>query len=177
MRKGIVVAVSVLSLIVATATLARQQVNGSPGGSRQVRGGVTDAGVRSLAALRSEVAKRRADVELMELEHEIDKNVLAESLKREKEFESEDQRSTKAAAAVTEATMLAASFGKLGDFKKEFGDDAALQRQAEANLKEHADSIRGANDRKKKEFAKRTAELNERRLELADLEKQLANFK
>ena len=93
------------------------------------------------AKLRAQVAKLRADVELLDLEHEADKAVVVSVLREERDYESESARVDKAKEAVSEANMTAASLGKLREFQKEFGDEKAMQAQAEKELKEKADAF------------------------------------
>ncbi len=123
------------------------------------------------AKLRGQVARLRADVELLDLEHEADKAVVVSVLKEERDSESESGRVAKAKEAVSEAALMAASMGKLEEFQKEFGDEKALQARAEKELKEKAESIRAEGQLKKQTFVRRATELAEKRLELAEVEK------
>ena len=160
MRKRIISAAVVLALGIVGIALA-QQPGPQPKDHASER-----------AKLRAQVAKLRADVELLDLEHEADKAVVVSVLREERDYESESARVDKAKEAVSEANMTAASLGKLREFQKEFGDEKAMQAQAEKELKEKAERIRVEGQLKKQAFVRRAAELAEKRLELAEVEKQ-----
>jgi hypothetical protein len=160
MRKRIISAAVVLGLGMVGIALAQQA-------GQQPKDHVSER-----EKLRAQVAKLRAEVELLDLEHQADKAVVVSVLKEERDSESESGRVDKAREAVSEATMMAASLGKLEEFKKEFGDEKAMQASAEKELKEKAESNRAEGQLKKQVFVRRATELAEKRLELAEVEKQ-----
>jgi chemotaxis response regulator CheB len=164
-------------LAVVGVTLARQQPGDPAKHNQKQREGQAQSVLETSAALRSQVAKLRAEVELLELEHEVDKAILFEALKKQGHSDSSVERTTKAREAVNRLTMEAASWGKLDEFKKEFGDEKGLESEIEKDLKEQAERDRSDNDRKRKTFIREATELNEKRLTLVELERQIANVK
>ncbi|GAC1468001.1 MAG: hypothetical protein NVSMB9_10200 [Isosphaeraceae bacterium] len=167
MRKRIITAAVILGLGVVGVTLAQQN-----GEQPAHIGEAPKNQAPDKAKLRAQVAKLRAEVEVLELEHEADKEVLVALLKEERNSESESGRADQARQDVSEATMLAARLGSLEEFRKEVGDEKALQAEAEKELKQKAEHVRAEGDRKKQAFVKRAAELSEKRLELAEAEKR-----
>jgi hypothetical protein len=165
MRKRIISAAVVLGLGIGGISLAQQA-------GQQPKDQVSER-----AKLRAQVAKLQAEVELLDLEHQADKDVVVSVLKEERDFESESSRFAKAREAVGEATMMAASVGKLEEFKKEFGDEKAMQARMEKELKEKAESIRAEGQLKKQAFVRQATELAEKRLALAEVEKQYNDAK
>ncbi len=80
MRLRFTLAASVMGLAVAGVTLARQQ----PGDSSQARvqgNGPVPAALGNVRQLRAQVAELRAEVELADIEHEVDKAMLSEMMK------------------------------------------------------------------------------------------------
>jgi len=174
MRIRVVVAVFALSLAVAAVALARQQTGTPAKQNQEERDSKAQAGPQAAPALRSRVAKLRAEVELLEIEHEVDRTLLFEALKSQG-LNPAAKLTAEGMEQVTQLTMIAARMGKLAELKEKFGDDKAIQSQIEKEARELAESDRIANERKKKAFVSQTTELNERRLALAELEKQLVN--
>jgi hypothetical protein len=174
MRIRVTLAVFALSLAVVTVTLARQQPGVPAKQNQDERDGQAHAGLQTAAALRSQVAKLRAQVELMEIEHEVDRTLLFEALKAQG-LDPAGKLAAEGKEQASQMTLMAASMGKLTDFKKKFGDDKAIQSQIEKEAQELAEVHRTANARKKEAFLRQTTELNEKRLALAELEKQLLN--
>lgn len=175
MRIRVVITVVVLGLAVVTMTLARQQTGNAPKHNQEQRNEKPQPGLGAAAALRAQVAKLRAEVELLELEHEVDRAHLLDLLKEQRHSDSE--RAAKVREEVGNLKTMAVSIGKLDEFQKEFGDEKTLQSQVEKEMKEQAERGRADSDRKKKAFVSQATELNEKRLALAELEKQLANVK
>ena len=82
MRLRVTLAAVVLGLAVASASLARQQPGDSP---RPVRGqgnAPPQAALGNLGQLRAQVAQLRAEVELGEIEHEVNKGMLSLMMKQ-----------------------------------------------------------------------------------------------
>jgi hypothetical protein len=80
MRLRIMLAAAVMGLAVAGVTLARQQ----PGDSSQARvqgNGAVPAAPGNVPQLRAQVAELRAEVELGDIQHEVDKAMLSEMMK------------------------------------------------------------------------------------------------
>jgi hypothetical protein len=175
MGMRVILAVFLLGLAVVMATFAGQ--TGSTRRNQQQPDGKAQPGLAIATALRSQVAKLRAEVELLELEHKAERAVLMDLLKEQGRSDSDASRAVKASEAIGQLRILAASMGKLDQFEKESGDEKAMQSKAEEELKTRAESNRIANDRKKQVFLRQAIELNEKRLALAELEKQLANVK
>jgi hypothetical protein len=177
MGMRVILAVVVLGLAVVTVTLAGQQTGDSTKRDQEQRDGQAQPGLSTATALRTQVARLRAEVELLELEHEVGRALLLDLLKEQGHTDSDSQRAVKAKEAVSQLRTMAAFMGKLDEFQEQFGDEKAMQSQAQEEMKTQAESNRAANDRRKKAFVRQAIELNEKRFALADLEKQLANVK
>ncbi len=174
MRIRVTLAVFALSLAVVTVTLARQQSGVPSKENQQERIGKAEGGRQTAAALRSHVAKLRAEVELLEIEHDANKALLLQSLK-DQGLDPAAKLAAEGTKQATDMQMFAARMGKLTEFKNEVGDDKAIQSQIEKGAQELAASQSAIIERAKKVFVSQTTELNEKRLELAELEKQLLN--
>jgi hypothetical protein len=173
----VILVAGVLGLTVVTVTLARQQPGDPAKLDQKLPDGQPQAGLATAAALRAQVATLRAQVELLELEHEVNKTVLLEALKVQRQAGSEAERAAMA-TEMTSALLRAARLGKtFDDFRQQFGDENGMQREAEKAVKEQADKDRADNDGKKKEFVRQATELHEKKFALVDLEKQLGNLK
>ena len=116
-------------------------------------------------------------MELLELEHDVNKTVLLEALKEQWHGDSETEQADKTTEKAVTTMMYAARYGKLDELKQELGDEKGIQREAEKEVKQEAEKRHAENDRKKKEFVRRATELHEKRFALVDLEKQLGNLK
>jgi hypothetical protein len=174
MKIRVVLAAVVLGLAVVTVTLAQQQAGDAVKRYQDRRPGLRPGPTMTL---RDQVAKLRAEVELLELEHDVDRAHLSDLLKEQRHSDSIAERTAKAKEGVNNAITMAASIGKLDEIKKEFGDEKAMQSLAEKELKELAERGRTDIERKKKAFLSQATELNGKRLALAELEKQLASVK
>jgi len=124
---------------------------------------------REKRTLRAELAKLRAEVELLQLEHESDVDFLKKLMEEMKNSEAMESVKGSAKSRLAE---FGASLGKkvddkdLQDFDKTFAADELT-----------AKAIRPFFDSLKKDFVKKTAELNEKRLDLADLETRYTTAK
>jgi hypothetical protein len=164
----------VLALGIVGITLAQQ-------GGEKMKQQATDR-----AKLRSQVANLRAEVEVLQLEHDADSDILKKLMVDMKNLESME-----AAKAHMKEQMGALLEGPMKEQME------ALKRQTEAlkadtkgltptveealplgfnemfNLNEATAKVgRPVLDRLKKQFVQKAAELNEKRLELSELEKR-----
>jgi hypothetical protein len=168
MRKRIIAAAVVMGLGMMGLALAQQ-------GSQQPKDQASEK-----AKLRTQVVKLRLEIELLQLDHDAARDILIACLKQVNQ--PEGLRSGQPGPMVTmDFNMLgmAALMGNAEAQKKaeravEKGEDAwaALQKAMEEAEKEQTDRIRAYIGSKRKEFAKQAAELADKRLELADLEKR-----
>jgi hypothetical protein len=106
---------------------------------------------------RAELVTLRADVELMELEHEADRAALLELLKATRQADM--TRKIIEATAQPGSTLVAETEapGLAGKIKVGFDQKAN-------------DALRAYTDRKKDEFLRRSKELHEKKISLADAE-------
>jgi hypothetical protein len=178
MRMRIITAAVVVGLGLVGITLAQE--SGKP----------TKLQTSDKANLRAQVAKLRAEIELLQLEHEVDRDSLKElmvDLKRidtleagkgamkaemeaflkgpmKEQVEALKKQMESLKTTLNKAEMPAAA-AALPDFEKEInnmlGDDEAAARVA-----------RPVVERLKKEFIQKATRLNEKRLELAEVEKR-----
>lgn len=177
MRTRAILILGFLGLTVATATLARQQPGDLARPDQEDQGEHHQPGMASVAALRARVAKLRAEVELLELEHEANKTDLLEALKGQRHADSAPEQAVKATEKAVATMAAAISVGKLDEIKKELGGEEGIQRAAEKEVREQAERGQAENDRKKKAFLRQATELHEKKFSLADLERQLSNPK
>jgi hypothetical protein len=157
--RGIAVSV-VLSLVVAGITSA-QHTGEQPKGQAAER-----------TKLRVQVVKLRVDIELLELEHEATRAEILEMTKDIRNSESEGPEGLKGMAlgllSLTDGEALAKHVEKKGaDGVVKQVDKAVKDAQ-----KETLNQIKASREDKKKDYAKQAAELAEKRLELAGLEKR-----
>jgi hypothetical protein len=165
MRKRIIPAAVVLGLGIVGIALA-QQAGQQPENREDVR-----------AKQRAQVARLRAEVELLELEHEADRAALSDELQNERKAERIADDDGKVREIASEMRLAASSVGKLKDFEKEVGDGKTAEAKVQEELRQAVATARSKNGRRKREFVLRTAELNEKRLELADAEKRFTEVK
>lgn len=170
----ILIVLATIAFVAVTTTLARQQPGGAP---QPTEGQRTNMAGAAVADLRAKVARLRAEIELLELEHEVDKAKLFEMLKDQRQTESDSDRGKKARGAANEVLWAFASFGKLDEAEEKFGDESTLAKRLEQQFKEQDEKRKGEREQKKKGFLTQSTELNEKRLALADLERQLADIK
>ena len=85
------------------------------------------------------MAKLRAEVELLELEHEANKTDLLKALKGQRHADSAAEQAVKATEKAVATMMAAARTGQLDEIKKQFGDEEGIQRLAEKEVKEQAE--------------------------------------
>jgi hypothetical protein len=173
MRIRVVLAGVVLGLAVVTLTLAQQQTSDAPRQDKRKPNGTAQPGVGAVAALRTQVAQLRAEVELLELEHEADKALLFDLLKELGRVDSPAQ----ARDELNKVTIALANTGYLDEITKKSGDEKAMRSRLEKDLKDLVETHRADSNRMKKAFVLQATELNEKKFALAELEKQLANVK
>jgi hypothetical protein len=163
----------VLGTVLVTVALARQQLV-DPAKHNQARSVEPARDQHDTASgLRAQVAELRAEVELMELEHEADKAVLLETLKEDRRLESDDYREGK----VDQTIKKIAEFGGLGELMGKTGDYKAAVRTVDDEFKKAIDKDRGRIRRWKQAFVNQAINLNEKKLALAELEKDLLKAK
>ncbi len=160
MRMRIISATIILGLGIVGITLAQQA-----GEERR----------SEKAKLRSQVARLRAEVELRQIEHDVDADILKKlmtdlrnlgGLEALKAPVEEQLKSVTAQRAPNVGLPTPPGFE---EFNKQFQEEA----KAEAQVKElMVKAARPLLDRLKKEFVQKAAELNEKRLELAEAEKR-----
>ena len=132
---------------------------------------------REKSKLRAELATLRAEVELLELEHEADRPVLSEMIKEARQFDSELGKSALVDAGLMEK-MRATALSSAGDASEKLQkmQTPEGEKSARSEIEKTVNGVvQGAKadiERRKKEFLKRTTELNLKRLELADAEKR-----
>lgn len=125
------------------------------------------------ATLRGQVARLRAEVELLQTEHDVDRDLLKKLMTDVKNLEglasvkasAEPQLKSMPAQAPPEV-LQGMPFGEA--IAKRLQEDAKAE---DALLDATAKLSRPLLDRLKKEFVKKAAELDEKRLELAEVEK------
>lgn len=153
MRKRILALGVVVGLGAVTIALAQQS-----GPSQQVPAGRD--------ALRAQVAKLRAEVELLQLEHDADVGILKPL--------TVDMRSIGAMEEGRPHILreLQAFRTKAGAGEDVGSDEGELNKEMDVN-KATADAIRPIYERLRKAFLRETAELNQKKLELVELERKL----
>ena len=177
MKRGIITAAVVLGLGGVTFALARQVTTSSkpqppqavPSSAQSCNSGESDP-----SKLHARVAKLRAEVELLQLEHDAIKAMLSDRIqgveKANAEITGELDQSRVAAFYMR---MGAESVGKAIEFdQKARVDRAAVEKATEkatATAGEFQTSLKG----KKEEFLRLTTELNEKKIELVELEIKL----
>lgn len=121
--------------------------------------------------LRGQVARLRAEVELLQTEHDVDRDLLKKLMHDVKNLEglasvkaSEELKSMPAQAPPE--VLQGLPFGEA--VAKRLQEDAKAE---DAVMDATAKLTRTLLDRLKKEFVKKTVDLNEKRLELAEVEK------
>lgn len=164
MRKRIISAAVVLGLGIVGITVAQQTSD------------LRKDGASEKAKLRVQVAKLRAEVEALQLEHDVDADFFKKLMTDVKNLDGmealkgpmkEQLKALKDAMAKQEpgqptgALLLPMPSLDGANFDKMFGLDEATAKVARPLL-----------DAKKKDFAKQAADLAEKRLELAEAEKR-----
>ena len=184
MRIRVVRAIGVLILVSATVTLARQQSGVQRGGQPAEK-----------ANLRSRVIKINADLDLLQLEHEADKAHMLGVMKALRDFEAMSEKQ------LIEATNLSMFF-HIQDGAREVAREEALRKKLEAARPGELDRVSQEIDRereegkkqdikntinsqvnaakayiesRKKEYLRRAADIADKRIELAEAEKQFNN--
>jgi hypothetical protein len=172
MRTRIAMAAFLLALGFASITAARQ---GADGARPQVP-------ADSKAALRPKLARLRAEVELLQIEHEVEVAILKDLIKDLKGLEM-----LKNAENSREGAILVGELRKQGEglqpvfpalpagFAEQFKKQAEGREKAKALVDEATLRFaRIAYDDLKKGFIERSTALNERQLELLDLEQRMS---
>jgi hypothetical protein len=163
MRMRIISAGIVLGLGIVGITLAQQS-------GEQPKERRTDR-----AKLRVQVAKLRAEVEVLQLEHDADSDFLKKLMIDMKNFDTMEAAKgpMKEQVEALKASMGGQMLGAPGalpipqdEFNKMFSADEATAKVARPVL-----------ERLKKEFVQKATELNEKRLELVDVEKRYSEAK
>jgi len=157
MRWRIALAAAVLGLAVASVTLARQQTGNPP--QRRPGNAQAPAAFPNANPLRAQVAELRAEVELSEIEHGVDKAVLSEMMKEA------EQAQWKEAAKPLQPTD--STGGRTADHQA-----AALRKDEQ---KDRIDLLRAEVEQRKVTFRRRAIKLHAMKFALADLEERLAN--
>ncbi|MDR3622401.1 MAG: hypothetical protein P4L85_23830 [Paludisphaera borealis] len=174
MRIRILSAAACLSLVLLGAGLAQQvgpgpvtktedRPNADPPSSDPARKPTPDDAPQ-LASLRSQLVRLRAEVELLELEHEADVDHL-------KAIATDVRNSNDLEKLKSIMSSFVPEFEKLNGSKIA---PSVLKEQDAENLvnSSAARILREEYDKMKKEFLRTTAELNEKKLQLIDLEKR-----
>ena len=161
MRMRIISAAVVLGMGIVGITLAQQK--GEEGGNGKAR-------------LRAQVAKLRADVELRQLEHEVEADILKKLMTDMKNLDGME-----ALKGPMEAQLKALMDGVKKQLAGRSGIPSPFLQggmgDQEFNMQSKLDEAtakvaRPLLDAKKKEFVQKASELNEKRLELAEVEKR-----
>jgi hypothetical protein len=158
MRSRITLAAVVLGLAVAGVTLARQQ----PGDSLRGRGqgnGPVPAALENASQLRVQVAELRAEVELGEIQHDVDKAMLTEMMK-----EVEQAQWKEASKPIQQADSN-------GGRTVENQDSAVRGHQQKDRIGIVEAEVRHMKER----FRERAIKLHGMKFALADHEERLAN--
>jgi Cu2+-containing amine oxidase len=159
MRLRITLATVVLGLAAASVTMARQQTGHSPQRGQGNGQAQVPAAVSGSRQLRAQVAGLRAEVELGEIEHEVDKVTLSEMMKEV------EQSQWKETAKPTEPADPAGG-RTAGHPLTALGKD---EQKVRINL------LRAEVEQKRERFRERAIKLHEMKFALADLEERLAN--
>jgi hypothetical protein len=172
MRIKITLAAALLALGFATITAARQ--------GPEVR--KDQAPADSKAALRPKLARLRAEVELMQLEHEADVSILKDLVKDLKNLElmKNAQNSKELAPLLDELRKQGEGVSPIlpaipAGFAEQVKQQAENQEKAKALVDDATLKLaRIAYDDFKKGFVDRATALNEKQLELLDLEQRMS---
>jgi hypothetical protein len=172
MRIKITLAAVLLALGFATITTARQ---GAEGARNPAPG-------ESKASLRPKLARLRAEVELMQLEHEADVSILKDLVKDLKNLEmmKNAQNSRELAPLLDELRKQGEGLQPIlpaipARFAEQFKHQAENEEKAKALVDEATLKLgRVAYDDFKKGFVERSTALNEKQLELLDLEQRMS---
>jgi hypothetical protein len=167
----------VLGLSIAGITLAQQ----------------TGQQPKDQAKLRAQVVKLRVDIELLELEHDADRAHLKEMMKGMREYESKSPEEVRRGVemytnlfsgedirrreAREEALKKKLDNARPEDFNRVFEEvsrerEEGRRRDIDETIKKRTDDAKALIDRKRKEFARQAAELADKRLELAEVERR-----
>ena len=157
MRLRITLAAAVLGLAVASVTLARQQTGNSP--QRRPGNAQAPAAFPNVNPLRAQVAELRAEVELSEIEHGVDKTVLSEMMKEAEQAQWKEASKPIQAADSTGGRTAGHQVTALGNSEQKDG----------INL------LRAEVEQRREKFRERAIKLHEMKFALADLEERLAN--
>ncbi len=157
MRLRIILPTVVLGLAVAGVTLARQQAGES---SQRVQGnGHLPAAIENARFLRAQVAELRAEVELGEIQHDVDKAMLSEMMK-----EVEQAHWKEASKPIQQSDP---NGGRTAE-----NPDAAGRGQKQ---RDGIGIVEAEVQRMKERYRERAVKLHGMKFALADLEERLAN--
>ncbi len=177
MKRHFITAAAVLGLGAVTIAVAQPGPDRSqPPSSRTIPPGdqACDGGQADRASLHARVAKLRAEVELLQLQHDAIKATLSDRLQGVEKANAEitgDLDQTQVAASYMR--MGAESVGKAAEFdQKAQADRAELQKELE-NATAKASENRTSLNTKKEEFVRLTTDLNRKKIELVELEVKL----
>jgi hypothetical protein len=121
------------------------------------------------AKLRAQVINLRVDIELLELEHDADRADLLEIMKGIRMSESKSPEELQ--EAVLGSLLLTEDPKSLGKpVEKE--REKEMQNLVNEAIKKRTVEMKALGDRKRKDYAKQAAELAEKRLDLAEVEKR-----
>ena len=173
MRRRIITAAVVLGLGVVTFALAQpgtdtaktQSTRAVPPSDQACEGGQTDR-----TMLHARVAKLRAEVELLQLEHDATKALLADRLKAVVVANTETIGEIDEFKIVScYMRMGAEKVGKAPEFDKAIREDRAAMERAIEKAREIPTEL----ERKKAAFLRLSIELNQKKIELVELETKL----
>ncbi len=176
MNKPIIAAAVVLGLGVAAIALAQ-------GDGDRHRQQSPDR-----ARLRSQVVKLRVDIEVLQLDHDADREIIVawmKSMRPAEGMRSADPDGTgfglSLGMMMLEAKASAGDAGAVKEMEKlgegSAGDSDAYRKALARSAKKQEDGILAYIARKRKDYAKQAAELADKRLELAEVEKQYTESK
>lgn len=171
MKMRAILPMAVLSVGLATMTLAKPQTGVQPAQPVSAR-----------LKLRPELARLRAEIELLEIEHEAKRSHLLESLKEVGKIASNSGQSALVDVAILEQLKALAmsgaedSLAKLQKLQTPEGE-TSMRKEIEKGVKDEVKGTLADIDRLKRDFVKRTTELNMRRLDLAEVEKRYSAAK
>jgi hypothetical protein len=173
MKKHVITAVAVLGLGAVTIAVAQpgnktstaQSTRTIPPPDQACEGVDTDRD-----RLHARVAKLRAEVELLQIEHDATKALLSDRLKAVVVANAETIGEIDELRIVTYYMRMGAEkVGKAAEFDKAVHEDRATIDQAITKAREIPTEL----DRKKQEFLRLSTALNQKKIELVELETKL----
>jgi homoserine dehydrogenase len=158
MRMRIISVAVVLGLGIVGSTLARQ-IGEQPKAQASER-----------AKLRAQVVKLRVDIELLEFEHDAARAEILEITKSIRALESEGVQEQMKQLAFSQLTLTADSETLKNMSGKE--NEKKMEDAFKSTFKDEVVNTKVSRDRNRNDYAKQAAELAEKRLELAEIEKR-----